>query len=575
MRQMLPRLACAAALAAGAAAINNGLGQTPAMGYSSWNDCSSFRDNGPNGWCWDSEAHIKNVTLYMVSSGLAKLGYTQINVDEGWLKGRNAAGQMYEDLDKFPSGMKGLGDWIKAQPTYAGSPDMMRYGLYSCRGTCQCGTGTYSAPGSNGYEAADTEFMVAAGAQYLKIDSCCGNQDHGVAFSDYGKWRDAMNASGTKHGWDVWFSLCGWESWYSPPDPSLNYTGGASLGNSWRIAGDGGNWGALTNCMNTQAAAAPFAGPGGWPDPDLLIGSEGYIGGQSDAQARAQFTLWSVFPANLLISQNVLAWSDYALETYSNAELIAVNQDELASPARRIAGGDLPFPCHGGGNGLVASVVAAPCNASDESQLFAFDAPSGRISSATPGFAGAALAAIDCATEDGTPVALYAPGSEGKCAGADRTWAWMPNGTVTNANSKTCLDVAHGNGPVVDVWTCNGGTNQNFTLSASGQIKAGSDSMCLSSQALVAHQCDNVWGRALSGGAFALAFVNNDVDADSSAVTCDGACFAALLNGSSPSALVVRDLWLHEDVATISAPFSWAANVNGSGFTAAFKLTPA
>ena len=131
------------AAAAGAAlAINNGLGQTPAMGYSSWNDCSSFRDNGPNGWCWDSEAHIKNVTLYMISSGLAKLGYTQINVDEGWLKGRNAAGQMYEDLDKFPSGMKALGDWIKSQPTYAGSGDMMRYGLYSCRGTCQCGTGT-------------------------------------------------------------------------------------------------------------------------------------------------------------------------------------------------------------------------------------------------------------------------------------------------------------------------------------------------------------------------------------------------------------------------------------------------
>ena len=233
-RHLSPAAAAAAALAFVASAprvalaINNGLGQVPAMGYSSWNDCSSFRDNGPNGWCWDSEAHIKNVTLYMISSGLAKLGYTQINVDEGWLKGRNAQGEMYEDTDKFPSGMKALGDFIKSQPTYAGSPDMMRYGLYSCRGTCQCGTGTYSAPGGNGYEAADTEWMVAAGAQYLKIDSCCGDQDHKVAFSDYAKWRDAMNASGSKHGWPVWFSLCGWESWYSPPDPTLNYTGGSS-----------------------------------------------------------------------------------------------------------------------------------------------------------------------------------------------------------------------------------------------------------------------------------------------------------------------------------------------------------
>ena len=227
---------------------------------------------------------------------------------------------MYEDLDKFPSGMKGLGDWIKAQETYPGSAQYMQYGLYSCRGTCQCSTGTYHAPGSNGYEKADVDYMVAQGANYLKIDSCCGNQDHAVAFSDYAKWRDAMNATGK----EVWFSLCGWESWYSPPDPALNYSGGSSLGNSWRIAGDGSGWGPLTNCMNTQAAAAPYIGPGGWADPDLLIGPKVYVGGQSDQQARAQFSMWSLFPTNLLISQNVLQWSSYALQTYSNAEAIAI-----------------------------------------------------------------------------------------------------------------------------------------------------------------------------------------------------------------------------------------------------------
>ena len=171
-----------------------------------------------------------------------------------------------QDLDKFPSGMAALGSWIKSQPTYPGSPDMMRYGLYSCRGTCQCGTGTYSAPGSHGYEKEDTDWMIAAGAQYLKIDSCCGDQNHATAFSDYAKFRDAMNASGSQ----VWFSLCGWESWYSPPDPSIGYLGGASLGNSWRIAGDGDSWGALTNCMNTQAGAAPYAGMGGWPGERLM-----------------------------------------------------------------------------------------------------------------------------------------------------------------------------------------------------------------------------------------------------------------------------------------------------------------
>lgn len=47
---------------------------------------------------------LNTVTLYMISSGLAKLGYTQINIDEGWLLGRYPNGTIYEDLDKFPSG---------------------------------------------------------------------------------------------------------------------------------------------------------------------------------------------------------------------------------------------------------------------------------------------------------------------------------------------------------------------------------------------------------------------------------------------------------------------------------------
>jgi hypothetical protein len=39
-----------------------------------------MRDNGPNGWCWDTEAHVKNITLYMKSSGLFALGYNRVNI---------------------------------------------------------------------------------------------------------------------------------------------------------------------------------------------------------------------------------------------------------------------------------------------------------------------------------------------------------------------------------------------------------------------------------------------------------------------------------------------------------------
>ena len=50
--------------------------------------------------------------------------------------------------------------------------------------------------------------------------------------------RDALNATGRP----IVFSLCGWNPWYSNPDPSLGYGGGKTLGNLWRIGPDDTNW---------------------------------------------------------------------------------------------------------------------------------------------------------------------------------------------------------------------------------------------------------------------------------------------------------------------------------------------
>ena len=89
-----------------AAAIDNGLGLQPPMGYSSWNDCASQV----------TEERIKNVTRHLISSGLAAKGFVHVNVDEGWLLSRDAStGELISDPAKFPSGMKALGDWIHDQ----------------------------------------------------------------------------------------------------------------------------------------------------------------------------------------------------------------------------------------------------------------------------------------------------------------------------------------------------------------------------------------------------------------------------------------------------------------------------
>eukprot|EP00750_Incisomonas_marina_P015620 INCI18401.3.p1 GENE.INCI18401.3~~INCI18401.3.p1 ORF type:complete len:524 (+),score=65.40 INCI18401.3:372-1943(+) len=512
---------------------------------------------------WVTSVHVMPNNEQRFKTLLVDLGYVQINIDEGWFKDRNANGTMVEDFDKFPSGMKALGQWVKNQ-TATKTGTHMRYGLYTSRGTCQCGTGTYKAVGSNGYEKQDVDWMVTyAGADYLKVDSCCGSQDHATAFSDYAKFRDALNATGVP----VYLSLCGWKSWYAPPDPSIGYTGGASLGNSWRIAGDGSDWAHLTDCANTQASVASYAAPGGWNDPDLLIGPEVYVGGQTDEQARAQFTLWSIFPTNLLISQNVLNWSSYALETYSNTDLIAINQDKLGLSAKRIVGGDLTFPCSPGDSGA-KTIVAVPCNVDDPAHAWIVHADSGKIESKK--FPGMVLDDFHCSNDDGSPVMLYPDDhGAGTCAGKNQQWVVQTNGTITNSNNGKCLDVWDFTGPKVDVYACNGGSNQHFEQLSWGGLMT-SDKLCLAVQEDQA--CTNVWGRAIDQDKRVLSFVNNGPDCVN--VTCDNTCFEALNISKAVATLTVRDVWKHADIATIHAPFSFTAPVDANGFANAYVLSP-
>jgi alpha-galactosidase len=58
-------------------------------------------------------------------------------------------------------------------------------------------------PGSLNYETKDANTYAAWGVDYLKLDSC--NLDNTTAEVEYGKMRDALNATGRP----IFFSLCG------------------------------------------------------------------------------------------------------------------------------------------------------------------------------------------------------------------------------------------------------------------------------------------------------------------------------------------------------------------------------
>jgi len=289
-------------------ALDNGVGMTPAMGYNTWND---FR-------CNINAQDIMSAADAIVKQGLDKVGFKYVNIDDCWANSRDSNGTIIADEKTFPNGIKAVADYVHGKG--------LKFGIYSDRGTKTCA----GRPGSETFEKVDADTYAAWGVDYLKEDSCYASDDHNTAFKQYGVMRDALNATGR----DIYFSLCGWNSWYAPQ--------GWSLGNSWRIAGDCNTWPNVLNAIDTNAPLAQYARPGGWNDPDMLIGSSVSTAAHlTPDQSRTMFSLWSVMAAPLLIGSNIRALNDFDLQTYLNSEVIAVDQDAAGIQGIRVAGENL------------------------------------------------------------------------------------------------------------------------------------------------------------------------------------------------------------------------------------------
>ena len=265
-----------------------------------------------------TEASCLTLVDAIKSTGLYAAGYTYFNLDDGVFASRDATGRLIANVTQFPNGVKSLADKVHAQG--------MRFGIYTDRGLQTCG----GRPGAQGYETIDAQTFADIGVDFLKEDSCGASQDHQKAYMEYATMRDALN----KTGRPIYFNLCGWNPWYAPV--------GSALANSWRTGSDDRTWPGILGNVDNAAAIGQFAGPGGFNDLDYLLGQDaaGRIA-QTDLQARAQFSLYAVITSPLIISQDLSKMSSYALQTYLNAEVIAVNQDPRGAGGTRLVGGNM------------------------------------------------------------------------------------------------------------------------------------------------------------------------------------------------------------------------------------------
>ncbi len=312
-----------------------GLALTPPMGFNTWNTFASNID----------EFMIKETAEAMIKNGMRDAGYVYIVLDDTWsAMERDKDGNLQAHPDKFPSGMKALGDWLHAKG--------FKFGIYGCAGRKTCA----GYPGSWGHEYQDAKKFAEWGVDYLKYDWCTAGDANPK--DAYTRMRDALYAAGRP----IVFSICEWGG-------SNPWEWAKDVGHLWRTTGD------ITDCYDcvqrwergwkvildlqyslVQPADGQnnglgvFAGPGHWNDPDMLeVGNAGL----TFAESRGHFSLWGILAAPLMAGNDVRKMSPEINALLIDREALAINQDSLGKQGwrfraekgreiwvRELAGGD-------------------------------------------------------------------------------------------------------------------------------------------------------------------------------------------------------------------------------------------
>ena len=291
---------------------------TPPLGWNSWNAWGLAVD----------EAKVLAAARAFREKGLSDHGWTYINIDDGWeIRGdaeapkRDADGAIIVN-DKFPD-MKRLADAVHAQG--------LKLGIYSSPGPLTCGGYTASWQ----HERHDARSYAAWGIDYLKYDWCsyekiAKDKSRKELMKPYSLMREMLDEVDR----DIVYSLCQ----YGMGDV---WEWGAKVGgNLWRTTGDiTDTWKSMSDIGFSQVRSAPYAGPGRWNDPDMLV--VGWVGWgptlhPTQLTPDEQYThisLWALLSAPLLIGCDLDRLDDFTLNLLTNDEVLAIDQDRLGKQA--------------------------------------------------------------------------------------------------------------------------------------------------------------------------------------------------------------------------------------------------
>ncbi|MEI5685588.1 NPCBM/NEW2 domain-containing protein [Sphingomonas kyungheensis] len=335
----------------------DGSAPTPPMGWNSWNAFNSDVD----------EEKVLASAQALLDTGLVKLGYRYVNIDDGWwLKRRQPDGRMLIRTDHFPSAATGR------DPSFRPFTDRLhamglKAGIYSDIGRNSCGQ-IYTPDFKNQPEGTVAEREIGLyghidqdialyfrdwNFDFIKVDACgirglpadaprvrsglyralpplvdmqsLGGSDVAGIRGLYQQVGGAIRRYAGDRPYV--FSLCLWgagdvRAW------------GKDVGNSSRTSDDiQPIWTRMLTNFDTVTHRALYAHPGSWNDPDMLFVGTGDFDTAHPVEARSHFSLWAMLNAPLIIGYDLRKLTPELLTIFGNADLVALNQDAAGNQA--------------------------------------------------------------------------------------------------------------------------------------------------------------------------------------------------------------------------------------------------
>lgn len=406
-----------------AQAENNGLERKPVLGWSSW----SFLREKPTAAKIEAQAHA------LQQSGLQKMGYEYINLDDFWYQcpgkqGPNvdAYGRWVTDPSRFPpqgdtNGIKVVADSLHSLGLKFGiyvTPGISKQAVrkntqikgtqytaaqiaepsvtennYNCKGMVRI---DYSKPGAQEFTNSWANMLAAWGVDYIKID---GMQNSNAP--DVKAWSEAIRQSGRPMVLDVTQgsftqviapTLMKYANqWEFAPD--VECYGCEKHGSSYPLT----SWKDVAKRFNYVAAWQPYAGPGGFNDYDSIEVGNGRNDGLTPDERKTQLSLWALGSSPLILGIDLTNLDSMDLQYLKRAAVLAVDQDGIAAKrimntgtqqvfAKKNASGDFTVGLFNLGNAAqTVSVSASAVGLQKASGYSLEDLWTGKMSNATGG----------------------------------------------------------------------------------------------------------------------------------------------------------------------------------------------